>query len=488
MPMESNELQGPASACTGKAPKEATGIKGFDEVLMGGVPKGAMTLLVGGPGTGKTMFGLEFLVRGAVNGGPGILLTFEERKDALRRYASSFGWDVKALEEQGRLSLISARIKPDAVFSGDFDLQGLLGILENKIAEMKAENIVIDAPDVLLRLLGDEARERGEFHLLHEWILDSGLTAMVTVKANAGARTFRHHEFLEYMADCVVHLDQRVSEQVVTRRLRVVKYRGSSYGRNEYPFGITGRGLWIIPVTQADLQHRAFGESITSGVKDLDALISGGYRRNSCTLITGASGTGKTTFACSYCRAITSLHEKVLYLDFEESWDALASCMLSPGLDMNAALDTGHLKFISSMPESQGIEEHLIQAFKAIEDFQPRHLILDAISACRRMGSKHSAFDYLLRLVTHCKKQGITVLLTNLSSPSPREGEITGLDLSSIIDTVILLRNVETDRGYERKLVILKSRGRSHSNMIHDFRITSHGVKVIEREASDDGS
>jgi circadian clock protein KaiC len=237
-------------------------------------------------------------------------------------------------------------------------------------------------------------------------------------------------------------------------------------------------------VTQANLRHAGLGESLPSGVDKLDEILGGGYRRNSCTLITGNSGTGKTTFACAFVLSMATLGERVLYLDFEESWEALVSCMLSPGLDMRPAMSSGKLKFISQMPESQGIEEHLIQAFRTIEEFEPQHLIIDAISACRRMGSDQAAFDYLIRIIDHCKQRGITALLTNLTSTLAPDREITGIDLSSVIDTVVILRNVEKQGRFKRDMGVLKSRGRNHSSHIHEFRITDKGIE-IERTGAD---
>jgi circadian clock protein KaiC len=463
--------------------KIPTGIRGMDEVLRGGIPKGALTLIGGGPGSGKTILGLEFLVRGALAGNPGVLLTFEEREPDLRRYAGAFGWDLSALEKDNRLTLISARIPSEAICSGHFDLRGVLAILRQKTEEIQADRVLIDAPDVFLRLLDNIGKEQAELHMMNEWIRDAGLTALMTVKSGShGGAYASQYEFLEYMSDCAIHLDHRVQEQVTTRRLRVIKYRGSGFGHNEYPFGITEQGVWIIPVTQASLQHRALGESMPSGIDALDGILDGGYRRSSCALVTGSSGTGKTTLVCSFAAAAVSRNERVLYLNFEESWDALTSCMASPGIDMSAARKSGNLRFISAMPESQGIEDHLIQAFKAIEAFQPDHLIVDAISACRRMGSQHSSFDYLLRLINYCKVRGITTLLTNLAT-TDAENEITGIDLSSVIDTVIVVRNREKAGRYVREMGILKSRGRGHSSRIHEFQITTEGIRITGKEA-----
>lgn len=459
--------------------KTPTGIRGLDEVLNGGVPSGGLTLLSGGPGTGKTLFGLEFIVRGALNGRPGILLTFEEREQALHRYASMFGWDTVALEQQGMLALIGARFDPDAILSGDFDLGSILAILRHKTAAMQSKQLVIDAPDVFLRLLDNRSKERTELYRLQNWLRDNNQTAVMTVKVHEDDLSNSYREFLDYMADCVIQLDERVNEQVTTRRIRVVKYRGSVHGRNEYPFALTNQGVWIIPVTATSLTHTGLGEPVSSGVAGLDVLLGGGYRRGSCTLIAGTSGTGKTTFAATFTRNATANGERVFYLNFEESIDAMLSCMLSPGIDLRPALNSGNLNFVSVMPESQGIEEHLIQAFKIIEQFQPSLIVVDAISACRRMGSEHAAFDYLLRLVDHCKGMGITTVLTNLTSNTRETLEITGMDLSSMIDTVIILRNAEHGGQYIRELAILKSRGQSHSNKVHKFSLSAQGIEVL---------
>ncbi|MFN8432411.1 MAG: circadian clock protein KaiC [Anaerolineales bacterium] len=460
--------------------KTSTKIRGLDEVLNGGVPTGGLTLLNGGPGTGKTLVGLEFLVRGAQQGIPGILLTFEEHEDALHHYATTFGWDTAALETQGLLSIIGARFDPEGLLSGDFDLGGILAILRHKTEKLKAKQVVIDAPDVFLRLLDNRGKERAELYKLINWLRDQKLTTLMTVKADGGDVARSDYEFLDYLADCVIQLDQRVIEQVTTRRVRVIKYRGSAHGRNEYPFAMTDQGIWIIPITETQLSHTALGEPFSTGVDGLDAYMNGGYLRASCNLVTGTSGTGKTTFAASFARTSTANGKRVFYINFEESPDSMVSCMLSPGIDLRPALENGSLQFLSVMPEAQGIEEHLIQAFRGIELHKPDIVIVDAISACRRMGSRNSAFDYLLRLIDHCKTIGITSLLTNLTDSVKETQEITGIDLSSLIDTVVILRNVEHHGEFQRELSILKARGRQHSNKVHSFKITSHGVHVVD--------
>jgi circadian clock protein KaiC len=461
---------------TAYMPKTPTKIRGLDDVLNGGIPTGGLTLLNGGPGTGKTLFGLEFLVRGALEGQSGIMITFEERKEALHRYAAAFGWDTAALESQGFLSLVEARLNPDGLLSGDFDLGGILAILRHQATTMQAKRVVIDAPDVFLRLLSNHAKESTELYRLISWLRDQNLTALMTAKSDLTGDSLSEYEMLAYAADCVIQLDQRVLEQVTTRRIRVIKYRGSSFGRNEYPFSMTDQGIWIIPITETQLNHTALGKPFLTGVPGLDTLTGGGYLSASCTLITGTSGTGKTTFAASLARTTTANGRRVFYINFEESPDSMVACMLSPGIDLRPALQAGLLRFLSVMPESQGIEEHLIQAFLEIEAFKPDIVVVDAISACRRMGSHNAAFDYLLRLIDHCKTRGITSLLTNLIDGANEAREITGLDLSSMIDSVLILRNAERNGQFRRELSILKMRGHRHSNQVHEFEITDQGV------------
>ncbi|MFW5857030.1 MAG: circadian clock protein KaiC [Planctomycetota bacterium] len=475
-----------SSADTAGIPKTLTGVRGLDEVLRGGLPTGALTLLNGGPGTGKTLLGLEFLYRGALEGHPGVVLSFEERSDILRRNALTLGWDLAPLEEQGKLAILDGRIDPQAVLSGAFDLHAMLAILQRMAETIGATRLLLDGPDAFLRLLDSPAKERAELYRVNDWVRDNGMTGVMSVKREHydGGR----YEFLDYLADCVIEVDQRVEEQIATRRLRVVKYRGSDYGRNEYPFAIYRDGLHIIPVTATALRHRGLGESVPSGVEGLDGILGGGFRRNSCNLVSGASGTGKTTVACSFVHAVCARGEKALYIDFEESEDALLSGMLSPGIDLRPAVDQGLLRFHSIMPEALGVEEHLVGAYDLIDTFAPPFLVVDAISACRRMGSAHAAFDYLLRLIDFCKSRGITTLLTNLSSSQSQDIEVTGIDLSSVIDTVILLRNREQDGELRRLLLVLKSRGRAHSSRCHEFHITDRGIRLPDLMGCGEGA
>lgn len=460
-------------------PKVQTGIAGLDEVLRGGLPAGRMTLLSGGAGSGKSLMGLQCLLHGASAGEPGILVLFEERAASVRQNAWSLGWDVASLERKNRLHLLDARVNPEAVISGDFSVKGLLAILDHRAKAMRARRIMIDAVDALLYLYNDPKRERQELHTLHEWLLDRGLTAIMTVKSLPQGEAPSRYVFLDFMADCVIHVDQRVTAQVTTRRLRVIKYRGSGYGRNEYPFLVGENGINVIPITSNVLQHRPPGPKVSSGQVRLDDMLAGGYKRGTSILIVGTAGAGKTTLACLFSQAACLRSERVLYLNFEESPESMVSNMLSPGLALQPLIKTGRLVVRSYLPEAMGVEEHLFHALKALDEFQPQHVVVDAISACKRMGSEHAAFEYLMRILNACKERGITCMYLNQATGLDIVSEISGIGVSSIIDTVVLLRQLPIGGVMKRQLIVMKSRGSKHSEQFHEFRITDRGIDLV---------
>ena len=459
-------------------PKVPTQIPGFDGVLEGGLPRGRTTLVSGGPGSGKTVLGLEFLCRGAVAGEHGVFVTFEESAEAIRRNAMSMGWDLPALEKAGKVAIVEARFGGEEVLSGEFDILGLLAIVGGHAKKIRAKRIVMDALDVLLRVFNNVQRERTELYRLHDWLTDRKLSTVLTVKAQREGDIAAQYEFLEFMADCVIRLDHRVVGQVATRRFRVIKYRGSGFGTNEYPYVIGAHGIVLIPVSKTELTHQPLGPKMSSGLAGLDAMLNGGYRRASCILVAGSSGTGKTTLATTFARSACQRGEKVLYLSFEESQEALVAGMLSAGIDLRSSLRSRRLLVQTALPEALGADGHLIRALAAMDSFKPNHLILDAISACVRMGSQQAAFDYLMRLVGVVKDRGITCILTNQSSGLlGADEELSGIGFSSVVDTVIQLHFIETGQEIGRQILVIKSRGSGHSNRREPFYITERGIE-----------
>jgi circadian clock protein KaiC len=467
--------------------KVATCIVGLDDVLNGGLPAGRTTLVSGGPGSGKSILGLEFLYIKALAGEPGIFVAFEERADAVRKNAMTLGWDLAPLEQAGKFFLMEARVDPESVLSGAFNLKGLTAIIDGKARAMGASLIVIDALDVLLRLFDDPARERNELYALHDWLTDHEMTSVLTVKLSKGKDISSRYEVLDFMADCVMTLDQRVVEQVTTHRARVVKYRGSAFARNEYPFIIGENGIEIIPISTIALQHKAPGKKVTSGNTRLDAILDGGYRRASSVLFTGTAGTGKTTLAATFVRGACERGEKVLYVNFEESQDAMVSNMLSPGIDLRPHLQACRLQISSTMPESMGAEEHLVRLLKILNTFQPDHVVVDAISSCIRMGSVKTSFDFIMRLINICKERGMTIFIINQATGFTEEQEISGVGVSSMVDTVIALRYINAGGEVNRILHVMKSRGSKHSNQFREFLITDNGIDIVDVYVSDGG-
>jgi circadian clock protein KaiC len=458
--------------------KVPTQISGLDEVLEGGFPRGRTTLVSGGPGSGKTVLGLEFLCSGAMAGEPGVFVTLEERAEAVRENALSMGWNLAALEKAGKVAIVEARMFGEEVTSGDFDIQGLLAIVGGQIKRIRARRVVMDALDVLMRIFGDLRRERNELYRLHEWLMDRGLTTVLTAKAHREGTTGSQYEFLDFMADCVIRLDHRVIGQVATRRLRVIKYRGSSFGTNEYPYVIGNHGIVLFPLTNAELAHQALGPKVSSGLAGLDAMLEGGYRSASCILVTGTSGTGKTTLVSTFIQAACRRGERVLSLSFEESREAIVHAMLSAGIDLRPSLRARRLLVQTALPEATGSDDHLIRALETIDTFKPNHVTLDAVSACVRMGSEQAAFDYLMRLVSILKERGITCILSNqLTGLVGTDEELSGIGFSSVVDAVIQLRFVEKEEEITRQMLIVKSRGSGHSNRRQSFVITSRGIQ-----------
>ncbi len=457
--------------------KVRTGIGGIDYVLNGGLPEGRMTMVAGGPGTGKTLLGLEFLYHSAMEGEPGIFIGFEERAESLRQNARTLGWALAPLEEAGKLFLLDARVDPEVIISGEFSLKALLAIIEGQARAMGARRVVVDAVDVLLRLFDDPARERRELYLLNDWLNQHAITSVLTAKVSTegGGR----YEFLDFMANTVIYLDQRVLEQVSTRQLRVLKYRGSGFSRNEHPYIIGPSGIILVPIPAVELKYQALGPMVPSGHPELDVMLGGGYRRGSAVLISGTSGSGKTILACTFARAACARGERVLYIDFEESEAMLVGSVRSAGIDLQPCIESGHLKVLATAVESQGAEEHIIDAGRVMEAFQPDHVVLDAASSAERLGTPKVAFNYLVRLMGLCRNAGRMLLMPNLLSGGEVLEVVSGIGVSSLVDSVIYLRQQESEGELNRTVLVLKSRGAKHSNQAREFRLTDHGIEVL---------
>lgn len=456
--------------------KVKTRVRGLDTILEGGLPEGRTTLFSGGAGTGKTVLAMEFLYRGALEGEPGVFVSFEERAEDLRTNAAAMGMDLAEQERAGRFKCLHADVPHRAVRSGEFDIQGLLALLGAATRAVGARRLVIDAVDVLMQLFENPDREREALHVLHRWLRDNGLTAVLTVKLSAAVG--ERYPFLDFMADCVLRLDQRMEGQVRTRRLNVIKCRGSRFLSNEQPYVIGSRGMTFIPVASMSLTQAAGSMRISSGHDTLDSMLGGGYLSGTGILLTGPSGAGKTTLASLFSEAACLRDERVLYISYEEAEANLVQNMASARIDMQSAVKSGNLKILSVLPEAMGMENHLLLVLDAIEAFAPRHLVVDAISACKRMGTLHAAFDFLMRILTKCRGLGVTCLFTNQAPASERDTLMSGIGISSLIDTLLTVQFSETGTSLGRRLTVVKSRGSMHSMAHHSFRITSDGLEI----------
>jgi len=456
--------------------KLKTFITGLDEILEGGLPANRTTIVNGMVGSGKSIFGLEFIYRGALNNEPGIFVGFEESAQHIRENALSLGMDYKILENQNKLCIVEGQLPTDIFLRGEFSLKGLLAIVTGKSKEMGAKRIVIDALDVVLRLFDNLKDVRNEMHLLNNWLNDSGLTIVMTLRPSK-TMVSPFQDFFDSLSDCIIHLDNRIINQIATRRIQVVKYRGSGFGSNEYPYVITSEGIQVAPISTIGLNHKPLGEYISSGNADLDLMLGGGFRRASCNLIAGLPGVGKTILAATYATSSCKRGEKVLYVGFEESEPALIDNVKSTGILLDQFTKNNTLSFLIRFPEEMGAEEHFILLKNKINKFNPQHLIIDAISSTLRMGGKQASYEYLMRVLNLSKTLGITTLFLNQLMGETGFKEISGSNISSMIDTVLYLNYIESSGETNRLAHILKSRGSKHSNQKREYRITDNSFQ-----------
>jgi circadian clock protein KaiC len=459
--------------------KTPTGIPGFDEISEGGLPKGRTAIVCGGAGCGKTMFGIEFLVRGAVEyNEPGVLMAFEETPEDIARNVASLGFDIQDLADKKKLFLDYVSVEPREIQeSGDYDLEGLFIRLQSAVDAVGAKRVMFDTIEAIFFGFSNIGTLRAEFRRLFRWLKDRGLTTVIT--AERGEGTLTRHGLEEYVSDCVILLDHRIKDQISARRLRIVKYRGTRHGADEYPFLIDERGMSIVPLTSLQLQHTVSNERVSSGVPDLDEMLEGkGYFRGSSVLITGTAGSGKTTLAASFVDAACRRGERCLYIDFEESRDQVARNMNSVGIDLDQWAKKGFLTHEAWRPTQFGIEMHLLRIHKLIEKLKPQCVVIDPITNLLNGNSDKEVHSMLLRLLDFLKVSGITALFVSLTGGGD-ELEQTTVGISSLTDTWILLRDLELNGERNRCVYVLKSRGMAHSNQLREFILTSGGIKLL---------
>lgn len=459
-------------------PKSPTGILGFDEITLGGLPAGRPTLVCGGAGCGKTLFGIEFLVRGATQfNEPGVFMSFEETNKELTMNVASLGFDLNDLIKKKKIALDHVHIERSEIEeTGEYDLEALFIRLGYAIDSIGAKRVVLDTIESLFAGLPNQLILRAELRRLFRWLKEKGVTAIIT--GERGDETLTRQGLEEYVSDCVIMLDHRVTEQTSTRRLRVVKYRGSIHGSNEYPFLIDESGFSVLPVTSLGLEHIVSSERISSGIKALDDMLEGkGYFRGSTVLVSGTAGIGKTSTAAHFAEAACKRGERVLYFCFEESPSQLMRNMLSIGIKLEPWVRKGQLKFQATRPTLYGLEMHLAVTHRIVNEFKPDIVILDPINTFNIGDKEFEIKPLLMRIVDFLKVNQITALFTSLTSAECKT-ESSDVGISSLIDTWLLLRDIELNGERNRGLYVLKSRGMANSNQIREFQLTNHGIEL----------
>lgn len=470
-------------------PKVPTGIEGLDEVTEGGFPKGRPTLICGGAGCGKTLLSMQFLIKGITDfNEPGVFMSFEETSKDLTLNVRSLAFDLEKLKAQKKLVVDYVRVERSEIEeAGEYDLEGLFIRLGHAIDTIKAKRVVLDTLESLFSGLDNQAILRAELRRLFRWLKEKGVTAIIT--GERGESTLTRQGLEEYVSDCVILLDHRTIEQVSTRRLRVVKYRGSPHGTNEYPFLIDENGISVLPITSLKLDNKVSSEVISTGVPGLDSMFSrGGFFRGSNILVSGTAGTAKTTIAAYFAYEQCRKNERVIYFAFEESPHQLVRNMKSIGIDLEQYIKKGNLQIHSSRPSLNGLELHLLTLRKMIKEFKPTTVIIDPISNLVTVGSEHEVRSMLVRLIDMVKFNNITALFTSLNKQNGNsKNDLSDDSVSSLVDTWITVRDLEGVGERHRGIFIIKARGMGHSNQIREFIITDKGIELLENELGPDG-
>ena len=461
--------------------KAPTGIPGLDQITGGGLPLGRVTLVAGGAGAGKTLLGLNFLVAGARQyGDPGVLMTFEESAAKVALNVRSLGFDLDELQRSGLLAVLAFRVDPsEMVAVGEFDFEPLFAILDDAIRRVGARRVVLDTIEVLFGAFGDDTIVRSELSRLMRWLEERGVTVVLTGERGNGSALTRHG-IEEYVTDCVIVLDHRVSAEISTRRLRVVKYRGSAHGTNEYPFLISARGVTVLPITSVALNYEASEERISTGIPRLDHMLGGGMFRGSTLMVSGTAGTGKTSLGAHMVNAACARGEQALMVLLEESPEQVLRNMRSIGLDLRPWVEAGLLRIWAARPSAYGLETHLAIFAELIEEKTPSVAVIDGIASLSNgipsTEVNTEVISIVARKIDLLKSRGITSVITAIGQGE----EVSTVAMSSMADTWLLLRNVEANGERNRLLFVLKSRGTAHSNQMREFVLTDHGVELVD--------
>lgn len=466
--------------------KTPSGISGLDDITLGGLPKGRPTLVCGGAGCGKTLFAMEFIARGAQEyGEPGVFVTFEEKAEELATNVLSLGFNLNKLQKEKKIKLEYIHVdKSEIEETGEYDLEGLFIRLGFAIDGIGAKRVVLDTIENLFGNLTNQGIIRSELRRLFRWLKDKGVTAVIT--GERGENMLTRHGLEEYVSDCVILLDHRVINQISTRRLRVVKYRGSMHGTNEYPFLIDEDGISVLPVTSLALNKPVNSAKISSGIPTLDSMLNKGFYRGSSILISGAAGTGKSSIAASFVDEACKKKEKALFFAFEESPQQIMRNMKSIGVDLKTHMDDGLLQFYASRPTAYGLEMHLVAIHKAIRKFKPKVVVLDPITNLITVGSLSDVKAMLVRLLDFLQAEQITVMFTALSYANSQSGQ-SDETVSSLVDTWIQIQDIEDNGERNRGLYVIKARGMKHSNQVREFIIDDSGLRLVDVYLGPDG-
>jgi circadian clock protein KaiC len=471
-----------------KLAKCPTGIVGFDQITNGGIPKNNITLICGGPGSGKTLFGLDFMIKGAFTyNEPGVFMSFEETEEELHRDVASLNLNLASLVSQRKIVLEHVVFERRDILDPALNLEGILVRLEHAIDSVGAKRVVLDSIESLFAGIADAGILRLEIKRLFRWLKEKHVTAIITSEPGPNG-SYSRHGLEEYISDCIIFLDNRVSDQHSIRRIRVIKYRGSSHGTNEYPFIISDDGLSVIPITSAGLNQRGTTKRVSTGIPSLDKLFQGGgYTRGSSVLVSGTAGTGKTSLAVAFAVERCRRGERCLLLSYEESPEQLIQNMGSIGLHLAPFVEAGLLKIESSRPSSAGLERHLLDLYKMIAEFKPKAVVIDPLTSLITEGSEREIQSMVTRMIDLLKSEGITGVFTSLVSstaPNNTGGEV---GVSSLIDTWIIVRELEEDVGQKRirGLYIVKSRGMGHSSDIHKLVLSDDGISLVPVDTSE---